>query len=89
MKKDIVATILFLAMLNSSFGQETKNVNRQLTREDYLKKSKNQKITALVLLGAGLASFIIVAPGNSSFETTGTVVVIGRIAVLSSIPLFI
>ena len=88
MKKFIIFIILFTSC-KYSFCQETEKLNQLITRADFLQKSKAQKTTVWVLLGAAIASFALVAPGNTSFSTLGTVVVIGGISILSSIPLFI
>ena len=90
MKKIILFTML-LIMSASSFSQQT-----ALTKQDYLKKSKNKKTTAWVMLGGG-AGLILVGGllGNSkesSFSDAGTGIVIagvGALSMLGSIPLFI
>ena len=89
MKRFLIAAILISIISNKCFGQEIDNSNKQLTKADYLKRSKDQKLAAWIFLGTGLASFAIVAPGNTSFETTGLFVIIGGICVVTSIPLFI
>jgi hypothetical protein len=94
MKKIIISTILLLVTIVSICQQTTSPV---LTREDYLKKSKNQKTAAWVLLGGGSALIITgLLIGNrkeSSFGDAGTGAVIGIIGFLAatagSIPLFI
>ena len=73
----------------NSFSQQIINTNQPLTRQDYLKASKDQKIAAFVTLGAGLALLALASSGNSDFSVTGVMVVNGGISVLSSIPLFI
>ena len=87
MKKFTICTLL-LIFTATSFCQPA-NPPQTLTRADYLKKSKTQKIAAWVLLGAGATMFIIAAPGNASFGTLGTLVIVGAVSTLSSIPLFI
>lgn len=72
----------------TSFCQQT-NPSQPLTREDYLKKSKEQKTGAWVLLGIGAASLAIAAPGNVSFGTLGTLTVIGLASAVGCITLFI
>jgi len=94
MKKTILFAIS-LIMSAASFSQQT-NSQTALTKEDYLKKSKNQKTTAWVMLGGG-AAFILVGDliGNSkesSFSDAGTGFIIagvGALSMLGSIPLFI
>jgi uncharacterized membrane protein YebE (DUF533 family) len=60
-----------------------------LSAAQYLKKSKSQKTAAFILLGAGAVAFIVVSPGNLSFEASGNLIVAGGLAALGSIPLFI
>ena len=87
MKKFIIFYKLFLLICKNGFNQE---IAKPITRADFLqKKGKRKKRLHGFLLGAGLASFALVAPGNTSFSTTGTVVVLGALSILSSIPLFI
>ena len=87
MKKIIFFTML-LILSATSFSQQT-NPSKPVTRADYLLKSKNQKIGAWILLGSGAVIFAIVAPGNVSFDALGPLVVVGTLATLGSIPLFI
>ena len=87
MKKQLL--ILFmLASFSSSFAQG-------LTKEDYLRRSKNQKKTALILTG------LVAYPSNYSFlgfnsaaeqrqaNSAGVLFTAGGICVLGSIPFFI
>src|SRR5258705_12673666 len=93
--KKIILFIMLLILSVSSFSQQT-NSRPVLNKQDYLKKSKNQKTTAWVLLGSG-AALILVGDliGNSkesSFDDAGAGVVIagaGVLSMLGSIPLFI
>lgn len=94
MKKIIVFPLLLL-LSAASFSQQ-KSPSPTLTKQDYLKKSKNQKTAAWVLLGGGAvlagAGFLIGDSKESSFNDASTGAVIGGIGVLSmigSIPLFI
>jgi hypothetical protein len=87
MKKAILLAIL-LVISAATFSQQIKS-SPTLTKQDYLQKSKNQKTAAWVLLGGGIAMFAIAAPGNVSFDALGVLVVVGTVATLSSIPLFI
>lgn len=87
MKKAILC-VTFLVIAAASFSQQP-DPSQPLTREDYLQKSKNQKIAAWALLGGGLAMFAIAAPGEVSFNTLGTLVILGAAGTLGSIPLFI
>ncbi len=91
MKKTIICAML-LVLATVSFSQQT-NPKQPLTREDYLKKSKSQKITAFVLLGAGVTTLAIISQGNTSFATSFAVLGIYApeviLSTLGSIPLFI
>ena len=60
-----------------------------ITKEDYLKKSKNQKTAAFILLGAGATMIAIAAPGNVSFDILPVLAIGGAGGILGSIPLFI
>ncbi len=53
MRKIIFSTILFL--INTSLFSQQTNSELPLTQHDYLKKSKNQKKAARILLGGGAA----------------------------------
>jgi len=87
MKKTIICAMLLL-LATVSFSQQT-NPTQPLTREDYLKKSKSQKITAFVLLGGGVTTLAIISKGNTSFDVLGILAVAGTLSTLGSIPLFI
>ena len=51
MRKIIFSTILFL--INTSLFSQQTNSELPLTQHDYIKKSKNQKKAARMLLGSG------------------------------------
>jgi len=61
----------------------------ELTKEDYLQKSKGQKTAAWILLGAGATLIAIAAPGNVSFDILPVLAIGGSAAIIGSIPLFI
>lgn len=93
--KEIIICAVLLVFETISFSQQT-NPKQPLTRQDYLKKSKNQKMAAWVLLGGGTlligTGFLIGDRKESTFDDAATGAVIGGIGVLSaigSIPLFI
>ena len=86
--KKIIVFALLLILSTTSFSQQTQPT-APLTRADYLKKSKTQKIVGFVFLGVGAITFISVSGGNTDFGTLGAVVVLGTIVTLASIPLFI
>ena len=100
MKRIVVMVVIILFSMSLS-GQQTEP-ERQLVKQDYLLKSKNQKTVGWVLLGSGAAMFftgIIVGSSNSSdnpnewfgpnFETGATILLGGIVAGLASIPFFI
>jgi hypothetical protein len=93
MRKFFICTMLLL-MTASSFCQQT-DANQSLTRQDYLKKSKNQKTAAWILLGGGFAlavgaSILDVSSDWSKSETPYLVAIsAGCASMLGSIPLFI
>ena len=65
-----------------------------LTKQDYLKKSKNQKITSFILVGGGIGLWLAGASKymNQTDNIDGggeAAMVIGGVAVLTSIPFFI
>jgi hypothetical protein len=57
--KKIIVFALLLILSTVSFSQQTEP-KAPLTRADYLKKSKTQKIVGFVFLGAGAITFISV-----------------------------
>jgi hypothetical protein len=73
--KKIILFAMLLILSAPSFGQQTKP-SPDLTKQDYLQKSKKQKKTAVIMLGGGavllLTSFII-----PKGEQTGTTDVYG------------
>jgi hypothetical protein len=85
--KRVIIFSMSLLITAGIFGQQTSSP--QLTREDYLKKSRHQKTAAWVLLGSGAVLFAIAVPGKVSFDILGPMVVVGAAATLGSIPLFI
>jgi len=94
MKKFFICT-MFLLMTTSSFSQQT-DLSQSLTRQDYLKKSKNQKTAAWILLGGGVAlavgAPILTISSATWFQSDASweiAFVTGCASVLGSIPLFI
>jgi hypothetical protein len=94
MKKFIICALL-MGMAATSFCQET-NPTQPRTKQDYLKKSKDQKTAAWVLLGGGTVmigtGFLIGARKESSFDDAATgaiIAVVGVFSAIGSIPLFI
>lgn len=87
MKKIFTITLLLIFSV-ASYSQNTE-LSNQLTKEDYLKKSKTQKTIGFVMLGGGAATLIAISSGNSDLNSLGTLVVLGSGLVVGSIPLFI
>jgi hypothetical protein len=86
---------MLMTMAGTSFCQQIKP-SSQLTCEEYLTKSKNQKAAARTLLICGgvliVVPVIIAIPGNTSFDGLETLTIIAGIGIVSSlasIPLFI
>lgn len=50
--KKCILILMFLFFVLKTFSQA--EISHEFTRDDYVKKSNNQKITAWILLGAGL-----------------------------------
>ena len=93
MKKITICTML-LIIATATFSQSMPSP--ALTKQDYLKKSKNQKTAVWVLLGGGTVligtGFLIGASEESSFDdaaTGGIIAAVGVLSAIGSIPLFI
>lgn len=86
--KKVILSLSFLLVSSAGYSQET-TPSRTLTGQDYLQKSKNQKIAAWILLGAGSAMIAIAAPGDVSLDIVPVLAIGGTAAILGSVPLFI
>jgi hypothetical protein len=64
--KKVIISMIFLIFSATSFCQE-KQPSQSSTQDEYLKKSKTQKIVGFVLLGAGAITLIIESGGNTDF----------------------
>ena len=88
--KKLFLLICCILTCNTFFGQPK-------AKEYFLERSRNQKTTAWILLGAGTAAIVsgvlVEAPhrgtGNSQSFTGGLITVGGIIGTLTSIPFFI
>ena len=91
MTKMIICTLL-LFVTASSFGQQTNSTQLSIN-QNYLRKSKNQKTAAWILLGGGAAlvtTGILIANGSFDNAETGAIVGgTGLLSAIASIPLFI
>ena len=99
--KKIIVFALLLIISATSFSQQTKP-SPALTKQDYLKKSKNQKTAAWLLLGGGAAITTLgIALGTSgvvdevftgdskSFDAATVLIPVGLLSMVGSVPLFI
>ena len=102
MKKYILMTACLLMMLTVVAQQIPQDsTTHTLTKEEYLKKSKGQKTGAIVLLAAGgtlalIGAAVSVDEGvdyvfgeDSNGDVGGVLFVVGGVAMLGSIPLFV
>lgn len=91
--KKLVSLSLLLIISTIIFGQQDPIFVPGTTKQDYLKKSKNQKRAAWVLLGIGslsvLAGSIEVNPNYGESTNRPYLVIGGLIAAGASIPNFI
>jgi hypothetical protein len=103
--KKILILCLLLAFTGNAFSQVDTAVSNSSIKTDYLKKSKNQKTIAWVLLGSGTALMITGAlVSNNAVENdplgtlygvnkdanTGAILfIVGGVAGLTSIPFFV
>jgi len=83
-------TILCFLLLfgTASFSQETKP-STSLTKEELLSKSKSQKTFAFILLGVGVVTIAILAPGKTDLDAVGPLAIGSGLCIIGSIPLFI
>lgn len=82
-----------LIAADSAFSQQT-NPSPALTKQDYLKKSKNQKIVAFSLAGGGIVVWLAgvskYMDQDDNVDGGGeAAMVIGGVSPLASIPFFI
>jgi hypothetical protein len=90
--KKIIICVLILIAAHNGFSQQSKS-SQTLTRPDYLKKSKNQKIAAFTTLGTGV---VLITAGVLTFGNTETkgeqetiMIISGLVVSAVSIPFFI
>jgi hypothetical protein len=87
MKKIIVFAMLIIISF-ASFSQQTTS-SPTLTKQDYLKKSKKQKIVAWSLLLGGFGLDVIAFATGFESESGTFLIRAGTLANLASIPFFI
>ncbi|NVJ84873.1 MAG: hypothetical protein HWE15_01110 [Algoriphagus sp.] len=99
MKKLFIAIFVVATLIGAAYP----SFAQQMTKQDYLEKSKKQKTTAWILLGAGAAvtttgaiifseNFCIFGCSKSEVDASnagGVMVLAGGAAMLASIPVFI
>lgn len=78
---------LMLALPVTSFCQANDSV--PVVKTDYLAKSKSQKTAAFIFLGIGVTALTVAAVGDLDFDALETLVIVGGVATVVSIPLFI
>ncbi|TFV94721.1 hypothetical protein E4S40_11980 [Algoriphagus kandeliae] len=99
MKKLFIATFVVAALIGAAYP----SFAQQLTKQDYLEKSKKQKTTAFILLGGGAALlgagaiigsenfclFSCTDSQNNAMNAASVMVVAGGAAMIASIPVFV
>ena len=92
MKKSISAFLL-LAFFTATHGQDTTVTIPEVTKTNYLKKSKNQKTAAWILAGVGSLSLLLgaieVNPEHGGNNNRAFFIAGGLVAIGASVPLFI
>jgi len=77
MTKFIILSVL-LTFTTACFGQQLTPEKQSPTREDYLKKSKNQKIAGWIMLGGGVAlvatAFILPEGESEGYQICATII---------------
>ena len=100
--KKMIAFLMILAVSAASFSQQT-NPAPQLTKQDYLQKSKKQKTAAWIFLGSGVAIALISNIADPANDIVSSAIsgddgrsglakaagITGFACIVTSIPLFI
>jgi len=86
--KNIIVLTLLLIVSASSFSQQNNPAPTSIN-QDYLKKSKRQKIAAWSLLLGGIGLEAIAFAAAYETESGATLLIAGFLANLASIPFFI
>ena len=87
MKKYVILSMLLI--LSTTVFAQQKNTKQPLTSEEYLTKSRTQKVFGFILLGGGATTLLILSNGKTDFDAIGPLIVIGGLSTFGSIPLFI
>jgi hypothetical protein len=93
--KRIFIFVMLLLVMSTAFSQQLPS-NQPLTQQDYVKKSKNQKTVAWILLAGGvglIGTGLLIGNGDeTSFDDAasgGIVAGVGVASALVSIPVFL
>ena len=70
MRKAII-TCLLLSFLTTAISQQTEVIKPAFSKIDYLKKSKRQKVTGLIMIGVGVTCFVIATQADNSSNPYG------------------
>ena len=81
--------IVLLMITVSARGQELKTPDAPLTSEDYLNKSKDQKLAGFVCLGASAVTLVVGSTGNLNLDALPIIGSAALAAAVGSITLFI
>ena len=91
MRKIII--VLMVALISLRSGAQQTEISIQKLNVDYLKKSKKQRNTGLILLGSGVTMFtvgtIAMQHSQSKGENEFPFVIDGLAATIASVPFFI
>ena len=82
----MIICIIAVCLSPGLFGQDSSF--KPVTRQDYLERSKKQKIAAWILLGSGVAMIAIAAPGDVSLDALPVLAIASAASIVSSIILF-
>lgn len=88
MSKLLIVIVVLLIFSISSSSQQVSPAP-QLSKQDYLQKSKSQKTGGFILLGVAATCAAIAAPGNVSLGFLPVLAIGGLASAIISIPLFI
>lgn len=91
--KRSISTFLLVAFFTATYGQETTITIPEITKAEYLKKSKNQKRSAWILAGVGTLSVLLgaieVNPDYGESTNRPFLLIGGLVMIGASVSLFI